>query len=44
VIEYLDFGGIVRGGGDPDAKRWERLMAGQTENQKAAAWNSLLTV
>lgn len=44
VIEYLDFGGIVRGGGDPDAKRWERLMAGQTENQKAAAWNSLLAV
>lgn len=41
VIEYLDFEAIVRGR-DPEAKRWERLMAGQTENQKARAWNSLV--
>lgn len=42
VIEYLDFEAIVRGA-DPEAKRWERLMAGQTENAKGRAWNSLLT-
>ena len=43
VIEYLDFESIVRGA-DPESKRWERLMAGQTETSKARAWNSLLTV
>jgi hypothetical protein len=42
-IEYLDHESIVRGR-DPQAARWERLMAGQTEAGKARAWNSLLTV
>jgi hypothetical protein len=41
VIEYLDHESIVRGR-DPEASRWERLMAGQTEAAKARAWNSLL--
>lgn len=40
-IEYSDHESIVRGQ-DPQAARWERLMAGQTEAQKARAWNSLL--
>lgn len=43
VIEYLDHVSIVRGS-DPDAKRWSRIMAGQTEGQKARAWESLATV
>lgn len=41
LIEYLDHVSVVRGK-DPEAARWERILAGQTEATKARAWESLL--
>lgn len=45
VIEYLDHESLTRGRGrDPEVGRWERIMAGQTENAKARTWSSLLAI
>lgn len=38
VVEYLDFFGVVRGGDDPQARRQERIMAGELDSAKDRAW------
>lgn len=41
VYEFLDWNSIVRGA-DAEMARWERTLAGETEDSKARTWNLLL--